>query len=105
MPSTLGAAIRRWRLRRGWSEKDLANCLLNDGFQPGTADSDELANHIRTLEASELWPLADNLLHRFLISCSRCLGLSLSEREELELEEIKHVLDSLAPGVDFPSLH
>jgi hypothetical protein len=105
MPSTLGAAIRRWRSRRGWSEKDLANCLLNDGFQPSTADSDELANHIRTLEASELWPLADDLLRPFLRSCSRCLRLNQSEREELDQEAIYHVLDKWAPNVFFPGSH
>jgi len=97
----LGAAVHKWRIRRGYSEQDLAQCLLNDNFPSQYGNVDALAAQIQDLERGG-WPPLTVSLKQFVNGCGHCLVLNWAEREQLTIVASLSLLNKVTPGVWYP---
>jgi hypothetical protein len=99
----LGAVIQKWRIQRGYSEQDLAQCLLNDNFPSHYGNVEALASQIQDLERGG-WPLLTVSLKQFVNGCGHCLVLTRAEREQLTIAASLSLLSKVTPGVWYPGM-
>lgn len=95
-----GAALRRRRLAAGMTQRDLAECLINQGFSgqgvQGADDLPFLVDCIDQIESGAAWPLGTWDVRPFIEGCVRCLYRSDdSIREEFAKAMADDLLDGL----------
>lgn len=102
MPPTprFGAALRSRRLAANLTQRELADCLIRNGFSGqgvrDAADIPFLADCIDHIERGDPWPLGNRDVRPFVESCIRCLFAGdASIREEFARATADDVIDGL----------
>lgn len=102
MPPTprFGAALRRRRLAARMTQRELAECLIRNGFSgqnvQDAADIPFLADCIDQIEIGAAWPLGVWDVRPFIEGCVRCLFRGdTGIREEFARAMADDILDGL----------